>query len=130
MLFLNFYKINMAVHNEIGTIGEQIALKYLQELGYEIILTNWQYKKFEIDIIAVDNNTVVFVEVKTRTNNVFGNPEDALTIAKQKQLIEGADYFLNEKELDMECRFDLITVIDPLGLKKLEHYENVFLHDY
>jgi putative endonuclease len=130
MLFLNFYKTNMAVHNEIGTIGEQIALKYLQELGYEIILTNWQYKKYEIDIIAVDNNTVVFVEVKTRTNNVFGNPEDALTIAKQKQLIEGADYFLNEKELDMECRFDLITVIDPLGLKKLEHYENVFLPDY
>lgn len=130
MLFLNFYKTNMAVHNEIGTIGEQIALKYLQELGYEIILTNWQYKKYEIDIIAVDKNTVVFVEVKTRTNNVFGNPEDALTIAKQKQLIEGADYFLNEKELDMECRFDLITVIDPLGLKKLEHYENVFLPDY
>lgn len=101
----------MAQHNQLGKQGEKEAVKYLQKLGYAIIETNWQQHKFEIDIIAQDKNEIVFVEVKTRSTAYFGEPEEAVTLTKQKHLIEGADFYIQENEIDLEARFDVISVI-------------------
>ena len=93
----------MAKHNILGKRGEELAVHFLQNLGYVIIASNWQQHKFEIDIIAQDNNEIVFVEVKTRTSDFFGNPEEAVTLSKQKHLIEGADYYVNKNENNLPC---------------------------
>ena len=101
----------MAEHNQLGKQGEELAVQFLQKLGYVILEINWQQHKFEIDIIAQDKNEIVFVEVKTRSTAYFGKPEEAVTLTKQKHLIEGADFYLQEKEIDLEARFDVVSVV-------------------
>ena len=76
----------MAEHNELGKIGEQLAIDYLLKNGYKIRERNYRYLKAEVDIIALKENTLVAVEVKTRTSNYFGNPEDFVT---KKKIIYG-----------------------------------------
>ena len=75
----------MATHNELGILGEQLALEYLVEKGYKVLEKNWRYLKAEIDIIAQKDNTLIIVEVKTRTSTFFGNPEDFVTKTKVKR---------------------------------------------
>ena len=89
----------MAEHNLLGEKGEELAREFLQNLGYKIIAMNWRERKFEIDLIATDKKEVVFVEVKTRSTDFFGNPEEAVTIKKQRHLIEGADFYIQENEI-------------------------------
>lgn len=115
----------MAQHNQLGKKGEEIAVRYLKEKHYEILETNWQAHKFEIDIIALDKKEIVFVEVKTRSTNFFGTPEEAVTLSKQKHLIEGAHYYLEENEIDLDARFDVISIINSPQLK-VEHIEEAF----
>lgn len=116
----------MAEHNQLGITGEKIAINFLQNLGYQVIESNWREKKFEIDIIAIDKNEMVFIEVKTRSSSVFGEPEEAVTLKKQKHLIEGADYYMNEKEIDLECRFDVISIIHHKNQNTINHFKNAF----
>jgi putative endonuclease len=116
----------MAEHNKLGERGEKIALTFLVELDYKIIETNWRQRKFEIDIIAKDKEEIVFIEVKTRSTNVFGAPEEAVTLKKQMHLIEGADCYIQENEIDLECRFDVISIILNEKNKEIKHIENAF----
>ena len=116
----------MAEHNRLGIKGEQMASNFLQKLGYQVIENNWREKKFEIDIIAIDKNELVFVEVKTRSTSAFGEPEEAVTLKKQQHLIEGADYYMNEKEIDLECRFDVVSVIQSKSQQTINHFKNAF----
>jgi putative endonuclease len=116
----------MAEHNKLGEIGEKIALTFLVELDYKIIETNWRQRKFEIDIIAKDKEEIVFIEVKTRSTKVFGDPEEAVTLKKQIHLIEGADCYIQENEIDLECRFDVISIILNEKNKEIKHIENAF----
>ncbi|MBL4593716.1 MAG: YraN family protein [Flavobacteriales bacterium] len=116
----------MAEHNLLGEKGERIAVEFLEEIGYEIIATNWQEKKFEIDIIAINQEEIIFVEVKTRSTDVFGAPEEAVTQTKQQHLINGADYYIQEKEIDLECRFDVISIILNSNQKEIKHIKNAF----
>lgn len=116
----------MANHNELGKRGEQLAVAFLLKLGYEIMKTNWQEMKFEIDVIAKEKDEVVFVEVKTRSTDVFGVPEEAVTLKKQKHLIEGADFYIQEKEIDLECRFDVISIILNSNQEEVKHIKNAF----
>ena len=115
----------MAEHNQIGKQGEELAVQFLEELGYTIIETNWQQHKFEIDIIAQDKNEIVFVEVKTRSTAYFGKPEESVTLRKQKHLIEGADYYIQEKEIDIESRFDVISVVIK-NTTEINHIKDAF----
>lgn len=115
----------MATHNKIGKKGEKLAADFLINLGYQIIATNWQEQKFEIDIIALEKNEIVFVEVKTRTTDYFGNPEEAVTPSKQKHLIEGANYYLETNEIDLDCRFDVVSVIIG-SANQIEHIKDAF----
>ena len=116
----------MAKHNILGKEGEELAVQFLQRLGYVIISTNWNEHKFEIDIIAEDNNEIVFVEVKTRSTDFFGNPEEAVSISKQKHLIEGADFYINKNEIDLECRFDVVAIVLNDTTSEIKHIKSAF----
>src|ERR1035438_6029055 len=102
----------MAEHNETGKKGEEIAVKFLKNKGYKILETNWRLGRNEIDIIAVDGKLIVVAEVKTRQSNQFGDPEMAVTREKQKALVRAANAYVRSKQLDMEVRFDIISIID------------------
>ncbi len=73
----------MARHNELGKKGEELAEKFLRDKGYDIIAKNWRYDKDEIDIIARDGDEIVIVEVKTRSTDFYGFPEDAVDSQKK-----------------------------------------------
>lgn len=116
----------MAEHNILGKKGEELAIGFLKKLGYQIIATNWQEKKYEVDVIAQDNNQLLFVEVKTRNTDYFGNPAEAVTLSKQKHLIEGANYYIQKNEIDLECRFDVIAIVLNDDQEKIEHFKDAF----
>ncbi len=116
----------MAEHNLLGEKGEELAKQFLEKLGYEIIALNWRERKYEIDIIARDKDELVFVEVKTRSTACFGNPEEAVTPKKQKHLVNGADFYIQENEIDLECRFDVVAVISNSNQSEIEHFKNAF----
>jgi putative endonuclease len=116
----------MAEHNVLGIKGEALAKEYLEELGYEIVATNWRQRKFELDLIAINKNEIVFVEVKTRSTDFFGKLEEAVTDKKQQHLINGADYYIQLNEIDLECRFDVIAIVLNSNRKELKHIKNAF----
>ncbi len=120
----------MAQHNTLGKKGEELAVDFLTKLGYIIIETNWQEKKYEIDIIARDKNELVFVEVKTRSTSYFGNPAEAVTPAKQNHLVEGANYYIEKHEIDLECRFDVIAIVLNTNQQKIEHFKEAFYPEF
>ncbi len=101
----------MAEHNETGNQGEELAEKYLRNLGYEILEKNWRFGKNEIDIIARDGKFLVIVEVKTRKSTYFGEPEEFVNRSKQRSLIAAANGYISKKNIDLETRFDIVSVI-------------------
>ncbi len=116
----------MAEHNEIGKIGEEIAQKFVADLGYKIKAVNWQFRKAEIDIVCKDKEFIVFVEVKTRTSRYFENPKDAVTITKQKNIIRAAHAYIEENNIDMEARFDVISILLTSKKPEIEHIIDAF----
>jgi putative endonuclease len=116
----------MSQHNELGQKGEEIAASYLEEQGYKIIKRNWRFGKDEIDIIAETKNFIVFVEVKTRSSSYFGEPEDAVDYQKQRFLVRAADAYVNQKEIDLEVRFDIISILFEHGKQIIRHIEDAF----
>jgi len=113
----------MAQHNETGKEGEEMAAAFLRKIGYEIVETNWRFKKSEIDIIVRKEDFLVFVEVKTRETSFFQDPEKAVTIAKQKMIIKGANEYVQnlDKKDDPEVRFDIIAItLRPLEINHIE----------
>ena len=121
----------MAAHNELGALGEQIALEYLLELGYKILETNWVCGHKEVDIIAKDGDTIVFVEVKTRKTPYLVEPEATVDIFKQRLLIFAANSYVTRFQYDNDVRFDIIAiVIDNNNEKRIEHFIDAFYPSY
>lgn len=117
----------MALHNEIGKIGEEMALKFLKSLGYEVLELNWRYKKLEIDIIAKDGDVLVAVEVKTRKSDVFGAPDVFVDKKKQRFLIKAINEYVNQRQLENEIRFDIVSVLyNNNNQEKVEHSKEAF----
>ena len=117
----------MASHNDIGALGEQIALEYLLERKYQILETNWVCGHKEVDIIAKDGDTIVFVEVKTRHSTCLVEPEATVDVYKQRHLIWAANSYVNRYQYDNDVRFDIIAiVIDKNNEKRIEHIEDAF----
>lgn len=110
-----------------GNLGESLATQYLIDLGYKIIERNWRYSRLgEIDIIALDKNTLVFVEVKARKSLAFGHPFEAINPQKVEQVQSIARaYMAQAKEKYKNCRLDGISVIlsNP---PKIEHLKNIY----
>jgi putative endonuclease len=116
----------MADHNDLGKEGEALALEYLKGKGYQILELNYRHHRDEADIIAMHGPEIVFVEVKTRVNRYAGNPEEAVTPAKQKRLVKLADAYIQEKDIDAEARFDIIGIIINQNAQEIKHIEDAF----
>jgi putative endonuclease len=100
----------MANHNNIGQKGEEIAVGFLQDKGYKILERNWRFKKHEIDIIALKNDLLIVLEVKTRTGQLPDNISEIVKFQKQRSIIMAANAFVESKALKHEVRFDIIVI--------------------
>ena len=121
----------MAHKHDLGKRGEQMAIKYLTNKGFEILETSWRYSRCEVDIICKDTRdedleTTVFVEVKTRSSTYYGYPEDFVSPAQQKRLAKAAEAYMYEKELNGEMRFDIVAIHIAPHNTKLKHIEDAF----
>lgn len=118
-----------ATKKDIGNYGEDIACKYLENLGWKILDRNYHYSKFcEIDIIAKDKNDLVFVEVKTRSTTSFGHPFESINTKKIENIFKvGLAYLKNTQENYQKYRIDIISI---LGIEnpKIEHLKNIGLN--
>ena len=117
----------MAKHNDFGKLGEELAVNYLIGKDYEILERNWRNIHKEIDIIAKDGTDLVIVEVKTRQSDEYGNPDVAVTKQKQWRLISAANAYVFQNRLDINTRFDIISIIFKDGEPVIEHIEDAFL---
>lgn len=113
--------------HELGKLGEDLAVKYLQGKGYQILERNWRSGHKEIDIIALDGTTMVVVEVKTRKSDDFGEPDVAVGAMKQRMLIWAADAYVRYKRLDLEVRFDILSIVISDDEPEIEHIEDAFI---
>ncbi len=118
----------MAQHNDLGKYGEQQAINYLKENGYTILEKNYRYLKAEIDIISIKDDVLVAVEVKTRSSDFFGNPQDFVNQKKINLMVSAVDYYVTQHDLDVEVRFDIIAITKQKNTFKIEHLEDAFLY--
>lgn len=117
----------MAQHLELGRKGESLAKAHLESAGYEILDENWTHGKLEVDLIAYKNKVIIFTEVKTRTGNSFGEPEDFVDARKQRLLADAADEYIYLMNHQGEVRFDIISVLfDRKNNYVLKHIEDAF----
>ena len=106
-----------------GAFGEDLATNYLIKNKYKIIARNYSCAMGEVDIVALDKKTLVFIEVKTRTSQVFGLPREAVNKPKQRHIVKTAQYFRQEYDVfSLEMRFDVIEILD----EKINHIKNAF----
>ena len=119
----------MAEHNDLGKWGEDEAALYYEDKGYEILERDWKVGKRDIDLIALteDKDTLVFVEVKTRQNNDLQDPEEAVDVKKMRNLAIAANAYVKLHGLDMDVRFDIISVIGKCScVESIECFEDAF----
>ncbi|HQW69908.1 MAG TPA: YraN family protein [Flavobacterium sp.] len=118
----------MAEHNELGKLGEELAVDFLQKNGYDILETNWVFQKAEIDIIAQKENILAIVEVKTRSTIDFGLPQDFVKPKKIQLLVKAVNEYVISNDLDVEVRFDIIAIHKEGKNYKIEHIDDAFYH--
>jgi len=116
----------MAEHNETGQKGEELAAAYLETKGYAVLEKNWRFKNLEADLIASIGDIMVVAEVKTRRSNLFGEPETFVTRQKQRNLVKAANEYIQRNQLDLEVRFDIISVILNSSGSQVNHIEAAF----
>ena len=119
----------MAAHNELGKWGEDLAVAFLQGQGYTIIERDWKSGRRDIDIIAKDETgTIVFVEVKTRRNRLFGEPEEAIDYRKMQSLQQAINHYIKFRHLNGNVRFDIISIVGTIGTEpEINHIKDVAL---
>jgi putative endonuclease len=111
-----------------GNIGEIQAAGFLESLGYQILFRNYRTRGSEIDIIAREKDTICFIEVKSRSSDRFGSPEEAVTLVKQRKIVRAASIFLQENHLeDRSCRFDVVAIIRQDGKEKFSLIRDAFV---
>jgi len=117
----------MAKHLETGKKGEEMAVAFLEKAGYQILETNWRHRRAEIDIIAKDGEILVFVEVKTRSDDFFGNPASFVTAKKESLMSDGANVYMEKIGHDWEIRFDIIGIVLWSAERvEMRHFKDAF----
>lgn len=116
----------MADHNDLGRLGEKKAVEFLVNKGYVILECNWRYRKLEIDIIALKDDILVVVEVKTRSSSGFGLPQDFITKAKIRHLIQAINQYVKIHSRQEEIRFDILAIIKRNNDYSIAHLEDAF----
>jgi putative endonuclease len=118
----------MAEHNELGQLGEDLAVDFLLTNGYEIIDRNWRFQKAEVDIIARKKDVLAVVEVKTRSSLEFGLPQDFVNQKKIQLLVKAINEYVVSKDLDVTVRFDIIAIHYTKTNINIEHIEEAFYY--
>ena len=117
----------MAEHNDFGNLAEDLAADYLTQKNYKILVRNFRYQKAEIDIVTEFEELIVVVEVKARSYDTLIEPQEAVTKKKIKSIVLCTDFFMRERNLNKEVRFDIITVLpDQSGKLQINHIEDAF----
>lgn len=118
----------MYKNHKIGQQGEDIATEYLRKVGYKIIERNFVCKLGEIDIIAKDKKELVFIEIKTRTNNIYGLPKEAVNFIKKKHIYYSAEFYIYLKRIKyMSIRIDVIEIQIQKEKIKINHIKNAII---
>jgi len=116
----------MSKASDLGKKGESLAVEHLRTIGYEILEINWISNHLEIDIIAKDGKELVIVEVKARGTDSYEHPTEAISNKKIRFLVNAAEAYILEKDLDLETRFDVISIVFYGRNFELEHFRDAF----
>ena len=116
----------MAQHNLLGNKGEMLAARYLANEGLAVLEYNWRSGHKEIDLIAKERDILVFVEVKTRRNEIYGDIRDAVTPQKMRNIINAAEAYIKRHQIDTTIRFDIVTIVSNGDSYKIEHIRDAF----
>lgn len=112
--------------DELGNWGEEYSVIYLQKKGYEVVERNYRFQKNEIDIIAKFGNNLIIVEVKTRQTAEIGEPWRAVTKSKQKQIIKVANQYVQANQIELDVRFDIVSIVHNSYRTEIDHIEGAF----
>ena len=116
----------MAEHNNLGKAGEEAAFRYLISKDYVIRHRDWKSEKRDLDIVAEKDGKLIIVEVKTRADEEYGEPEDAVTNKKIRHIIESTDAYIRKYNIDLPVRFDIIAVTGKEPPFHIEHFPDAF----
>ena len=116
----------MAKHNELGKAGEEAAVKYLESRGYVIRHRNWRYLHFELDIVAYMDGAIRVVEVKTRSNDDFKEPIEAVNHQKRMRIMKATNAYIKYFNLNEPVFFDIVSLVGSNGVFKIELVEDAF----
>jgi putative endonuclease len=116
----------MNTRSALGKKGEDLAMRYLRNKGYTLLEKNWRFRHKEVDIIAADGKDLVFVEVKTRSSDFFGSPEEAVDNRKQRFLSDAAEAYIRTRNIDTNIRFDVVSIILRQGYQSIDHIVDAF----
>lgn len=116
----------ISAHYKLGLHGERLACDYLTNTGYKVLHTRHRIEGIEIDIIALKDDTLVFVEVKTRRSDNLESPQDAVDIKKQHRMIRAANAYMQTSEQDVSIRFDIIAIVTNAHHSHIDHIEDAF----
>lgn len=114
-------------HNlDLGKQGEEFAKNYLLANDYTLVEENWRWHHHEVDLIVCNDIYMVFVEVKTRTHVVFGEPEVFVTHEKQQKIIRAANAYMLKSRSPKDARFDIVSVVMENGTPRIKHLPNAY----
>lgn len=117
----------MAEHNEFGKLAEDLAADFLAKKGYKILVRNFRFQHHEIDIVSEFQDLIVVTEVKARSYDTLIEPQEAVNKKKIKSIVQTADFFMTDNQIDKEVRFDIITILpDKTGALQITHIEDAF----
>jgi len=116
----------MAEKNETGKQGELAARTYLEENGYKVLATNWRFHRYELDIVATDNEELVIIEVKTRSDNYLVAPEIAVDKSKIRRIVTASDAYARKHNIHLPVRFDILCLVKKGQSFEIEHIEDAF----
>ncbi len=113
-------------NQELGILGEKLAQDFLKKKGFKHLDFNYRFGKLEVDIISIEDNQLVVTEVKTRQTAEIGEPWRAVTRAKQRQIIKVADAYVKWKKLNVDTRFDIVSIVHNQYRTEIEHIIDAF----
>ena len=116
----------MAIHNELGKEGEAEAILFLEKQGYQIRHRNWRSGKKELDIVAEHQGELIVIEVKTRRNEQFGDPEESINEKKLRRIVAAADAYIRKFRIDLPVRFDIISLTGEKSPWEITHIKDAF----
>ena len=118
----------MTSSHQLGRKGETAAARFLAKKNYTILERNYRYRKAEVDLIVCQNNLLVAVEIKTRSSAYFGAPSGFLKPKQQQRIVQAIDNYIQQNNLEVEVRFDVISILKKGPQLEIEHIENAFYH--